>query len=150
MAMGMTACNRNEEPEVFERMKYIREIEPKSKYVDWKAMTPDERKQYPRKGCAINSPAEFPEDAVFGLDDIRSADIDFSKETLLLNYILVPGYVQGHNVIWGYNHPTETYEFYTWFNLTDSERDDLFTYYRSAIVVDKLSPDTPVQFTASY
>lgn len=145
-----SSCHHDEEPDAYVRLKVIAEIEPKSKILNWVEMTPEERREYPRAGYVINSIDDFPADAVFGIDDIKSAGIDFSTETLLLDYILVPGYVQGHRFIWMRNNIEGKYEFRANFDITDSQPFDFFTYYRAAIVVSKLAPGEEVLFTMSY
>ena len=137
----LTSCGGKDDDQLclYTRYDIVSEFEPKSKTLYWGDMTPEERRLYPRDGFVVNSRADFPRDIVFGLEDIKSADIDFSQYTLLIQYVLVPGYVQSHNMLWQKNNADNKFEFVTWFKTSDlQESSDAFTYYRAAILVKKI------------
>lgn len=136
---------------MYQGLEIVTEVEPKSINLDWANMTHEQRAEYPRRGYVVNSLSELCEDNVFGLDGIKALNIDFSRYTLLVNYILLPGEVLSHEVLWYRNNIEGTYDFRSCFGLTpfpeEEHLDDfMFTYYRSAIVVDKLPEDAKVVF----
>lgn len=86
------------------------------------------------------------------MDDLKLLNIDFSNQTLLVQYWLIPGYIKGHRFGWYFSNAEDVYYFRAHFTLIRHEDDesDLFTYYRSAVLVDKIMPDKKVNFTVSY
>ena len=151
----LTACNRHSEEGLYTPLSIVSEIEPQSKLLYWIKMTPEERQKYPRRGFVINSVSEFPDEPNINMTDLKLMDIDFNRYTLLVHYTLIPGYVQGHQLYWFYDNHEDRYEFQSNFKIVYPDEDvdaenELFTYYRSAIIVNKIMSDKDVSFTFSY
>lgn len=148
----LCSCNNNDEGGLETPLKILAELEPQSTQIDWVNMTPEERHQYPQVGFVINSIDEFPNEPNVNLDDLKLLNIDFSNQTLLVQYWLIPGYIKGHRFGWYFSNAEDEYYFRANFTLIRHEDDefDLFTYYRSAILVNKIKPDKKVNFTVSY
>lgn len=147
----LASCGKDDEPQLYTRYEIVQELEPKSKTLNWGEMSQDERRLYPRDGYVVNSRNAFPRDVVFGMEDIKSADIDFTKYTLLMQYVLVPGYVQSHRLFWQRNNTEKKYEFVAQFSTSAFEESlDAFTYYRAAVLVKKIPENSDVSFLLTY
>ena len=151
----LTACNNHSEDRIYQSLKIVKEFEPQSEVIDWGNMTYEERQKYPRKGLVINSKDDFPDESNINVADLKLIDIDFAKYSLLVQYSLIPGYIKGHRLDWCYDNSEEEYVFKAYFNLIhpDEEvnpKDDLFTYYRAAILVNKIPNKKVVTFSSSY
>lgn len=152
LVLLLTACGSGNGEGLYTRLDIDRELEPQSSVIDWANMTPEERRQYGRKGFVIDSPADFPDGKEFNMADLKHLDIDFKRYTLLVNYTLIPGYIKGHRFSWVYDNSENRYEFMSSFTIirTDDPDSDLFTYYRSAVLVNKIRPGKEVVFSTSY
>lgn len=145
----LAACSRHSD--LYQELKIVREIEPQSTVIDWGNMTSEERRQYPRQGFVINSEADFPDLPNINMEDLKMIDIDFKKNTLLVNYILVLGYIEGHQLRWYYDNSENKYVFQSNFKVVDRDNiSELFTYYRAAIIVNKVKYDKEVSFSYRY
>ena len=148
----LCSCNKNDEGGLEYPLKILSELEPQSKHIDWGSMTLEERREYPEVSFVINSLDEFPNEPNVDLEDLKLLDIDFSNQTLLVSYWLIPGYIKGHRFGWYFNNAEDEYYFRARFSLIRHEDNeyDLFTYYRSAVLVNKVRPNKTVNFTYSY
>ena len=150
----LISCNRHDDEGIYVYKEIVTEFEPRSQVLDWGNLTPEERRKYPRKGFVINSEAEFPKVLNINMTDLKLMNIDFTRYTLLVHYFLIPGYVKSHRLLWFYDNADDTYafqsDFVTVYPDADSDEDDWFTYYRSAILVNKISSDSEVSFRYSY
>lgn len=151
----LTGCNNHSEEDIFTPLRIVTELEPQSSVIDWGNMTSEERRKYPRKGFVINSVDDFPNEPNINMDDLKLMGIDFSQYTLIVNYFLVPGYIKSHHYFWYYDNVDNQFIFQSDFNIVDPDNDpsqkfDLFTYYRAAIIVAKIPSDKKVTFTSSY
>lgn len=148
------SCNRHHDSaEPYEPLPIIMEHEPVSTILKWGEMTPEERHRYPSEGFMINSSEGFPDDERFFLEDLKASNIDFTTQTLLVSFRILPGYVYGHKLYWMLDNTESAFEFLTHVQLTELPEDDRiedFTYYRSAITVSKIPDDTEVSFAWSY
>lgn len=151
----LAACNNHSEEDIYTRLPIVSELESQSTVLDWGKMTTEQRRKYPRKGFVINSVDDFPTEQNINLNDLKLLDVDFNKYTLLVNYTLIPGYIKGHNLLWYYDNAMDEYVFQSNFMIikpgdNSDANDDLFTYYRSAIIVDKIKSDKKVSFYFTY
>ncbi|WP_290379043.1 hypothetical protein [Duncaniella muris] len=149
------SCNKESEPPLYLVIPIVNELEPQSKIINWGEMTAEEKRQYPLRGFVINSYEDFPNEENLEMKDLQLLDIDFSKYTLLVQYKRIPGIIKSHHYCWMFDNGMERYEFQASFNIVrfDADNDpneDLFTYYRAAIIVNKIMPDKEVVFTTSY
>ena len=148
----LCSCNNKTEPPLYLKIPIVTELEPQSKIFNWGELTSEEKRQYPLRGFVINSSEDFPNEENLAMKDLQLLDIDFSKYTLLVQYKRIPGIIKSHRYCWMYDNSMDKYEFQASFNIVrfDDDNDDLFTYYRSAIIVNKIKPDKEVAFTMSY
>ncbi|MDE7096087.1 MAG: hypothetical protein K2O47_01175 [Muribaculaceae bacterium] len=151
----LISCDRHDDEGIYVHKEIVKEFEPRSQVFDWGSLTPEERRQYPRKGFVINSEAEYPNEPNINMTDLKLMDIDFTRYTLLVHYFIIPGYVKSHRLFWYYDNADQIYAFQSDFDTvypdanSDAE-DDWFTYYRAAILVNKISSDSKVSFRYSY
>lgn len=151
----LVACNHNNEESLYKKLKIVKELEPQSTVIDWGNLSHEDRQKYPRKGFVINSNDDFPDEPYINLTDLKLMDIDFVKYSLLVQYTLVPGYIKSHRLDWYYDNDQEEYVFKSYFNMIRPDEDinpeyDYFTYFRSAILVNKLHSDSDVIFSTTY
>lgn len=148
----LCSCNNNNEGDLETPLKISSELEPQSTQIDWVNMSVEERHRYPQVGFVINSVDDFPNEPNVNMDDLKLLNIDFSNQTLLVQYWLIPGYIKGHRFGWYFSNAEDVYYFRAHFTLIRHEDDesDPFTYYRSAVLVNKIMPDKKVNFTFSY
>lgn len=150
---ALSACNNHSEEDLYTILKIDSELEPHSLTLDWGALTPEERHQYPRDGFLINSADDFPTDSRYDVADLKLMNIDYAKYSLLVNFCLIPGLIQGHNLYWYYDNSEKRFFFQANFNIIDNEdpgqNPDTFTYYRAAILVKKIPSDSKVEYTYS-
>lgn len=151
----LCSCNNESEPPLYLEIPIVSELEPQSEIINWGEMTSEEKRQYPLRGFVINSSEDFPNEENLEMKDLQLLDIDFSKYTLLVQYKRIPGIIKSHHYYWMYDNGEDRYEFQASFNIVrfDADNDpnkDLFTYYRAAIIVNKIKPDKEVAFTTSY
>lgn len=151
----LSSCGSSNGDDLYTRFNIVKEIEPQSAVIDWGNMTSEQRQKYPRKGFAINSAEDFPDEPNINMTDLKLLDVDFSKYTLLVNYALIPGYIKSHRLYWYYDNTEGTYVFQSNFSIIYPKEDDdaeyeMFTYYRSAALVDKIKPNKKVAFATSY
>lgn len=148
----LASCNRHNDEKPYTYLEIIQELEPQSSVIDWGNMTSEERHQYTRKGFVINSVNEFPDDANVNLTDLKLGNIDFTHYTLLVEYALIPGYIQTHRLSWFYDNMEEEYVFQSSFRILNQEEDSdgMCTYYRAAILVNKIPSNSEVSFRYSY
>ena len=115
----------------------------------------DELKDMPNLKLVINSDDEFPVENLLGLDELKESDIDFQKYTLLLVYYKMPGEVDVCTYGVAKDFENDKIIFSVNYHMIPDlkeipERDDIFTYCRSAILVTKIPEDTEVKFRLSY
>ncbi len=152
--VSVAASCRHDEP----KDRYLdvqKQFEPESVVIPWGYMTPEERRKYPREQFVVRFAAEMPEQDVFGPVDIDASAIDFNKSTLLLVYNLIPGYIRKVRYGWRYETAEDIYAFYAVYDISDYDEngeydDNMFTYYRTAVLVDKIPADAKVGFSLSY
>lgn len=95
----------------------------------------------------VNSVDEIPLDHFFPVDEFNASSIDFSKESLILVYQLIPGDILDYKYSWHYNKWNEHYLFNSTFwvaknsEYLDDEIENL-TYVRSAISVSHIPGDS--------
>lgn len=146
----LASCNHHNEPE-YTAFSIVAELEPKYEVLPWDQLPKEERDKYIRGNYVINSQDEFPTEPLMWLDDLKAANIDFDKYTLLLSYNLLYGIVNGHYYIWRKYMPEDTFQLVISFKLDrwTEETDDDFTYYRTALLVNKFPSSVPVEFWLS-
>lgn len=149
------SCNNHDERGLYTPLGIVAELEPRSEIIPFADMTPEERREYPRTNYVVNAPEDLPDDKVFGMQDIIAANVDFSRYTLLINYNIIPGYIFGHRYYWQYDNTFEQYELGCLFKASEldwDEESDLpedWTYYRGAVIVNKISSNATVAFSYS-
>lgn len=160
----LSSCNHNE-PQDIQVFPIISDLDMESKVIDWAALTPEERQQYPSLNCVVNSENEFPQENLMGLEKIKSMNIDFEKYTLLLSYNKIAGIVEGHKYTWTKNLREGVFELWMDFKVNqvntdfdgynglDDEVDEsqpqevfILTYYCTAILVKKIPANSEVIF----
>lgn len=154
LAAVLSGCHHND-TDMYKVYPIQEELETQQKVLDWASMTSDERKQYPSQSFVINSYDEFPEEDLMDLDVIKSYDIDFTRNTLLLCYNKIPGIVRGHRYIWRKNLQEGVFELFlnfsvkSWSDDESSDEDDLLTYICTAVLVNKIPEGSEVIFWKS-
>ena len=148
------SCNHKNE-QLYQKLPIVKEYEPEYYIFDRDEISKEELNEMPNLKLVINNEDEFPQDNLMGLDEIKESKIDFQKYTLLLVYYKLPGVILDckcdcikdfeNNIIFysiNFHLDQDT--------LKNPEISNLFTYYRSAILVSKLQEDTEVEFRLSY
>ena len=152
LASLLMGCNKTDREPQYSSLKIVKEFEPLSTIIDWGGMTSEERHQYPHGGFVINSSEDFPENTYADMADLKKMNIDFDRYTLLVQFSLIPGYIQKHLLLYYYDNVDSAYVFQSTFKMIgegEPLEDDMFTYYRSAILVDKLPSTAKVLFSTT-
>lgn len=150
MAGLVLSCNRNDVQPLPESLPIEYEFEPVDVIFNTLDINSEELKGMPDKSYIVYSDSDFPEEDLMGLQQIKESDIDFNEYTLLLNYQKVQGIIIGHSYSWSRIPTTLHYNFnMNFFIEPDSDEEfekNIFTYYRSAVLVKKISMNSDVEF----
>ena len=150
----LTSCNHKSE-KLYQSLPVVQEFEPVEYVFDWYETSKEEFQNMPEVMFIINSDDEFPEKNLMGLEELKESDIDFRKYTLLLGYFRLYGIVLGHRYSFAKDLEKDIFIFSMRFKMDrdlwgNPETENLFTYYRNAILVSKIPEDAEVEFIWSY
>lgn len=163
-ALILCSCHHAEGSDMYQIFPIQAELETDSQEINWAELTSEERKEYKTLSCVIDSPEDFPNENLMGLEKIKSMHIDFDKYTLLLCYNKIPGIVESHKYVWSKNLQEGVFELWMDFQITEPEnygpvwnRDQLdedssseevffITYYCTALLVNKIPANSKVIF----
>lgn len=145
VALLLTACHKDEPDAVLEYpiMTELQTMSQKVLWLDKEAV--DHSKYLNTQHFIVNDPSQLPDDKIFGTDDFRHFDIDFSTRSLLISYMVIPGVYYGHKYTWMYDNTQKQYQLYTtYYTYPEGEEDtksEVFSYIRTAVLVKKISED---------
>lgn len=151
----LTACKDNDNKEMYQYFQIKEEFEGKYEILNWPSLTIEEKHKYPKVQYVINSYNDFPTEYLPWMNELKENKIDFDRYTLLVAYDLIPGIVKGHNYYWRKDLESGVFQFILGFkNLYDQPEEDEegihnlenWTYYRTAVLVDKLPANAEVEF----
>lgn len=153
LSLGLTSCNHKSET-LYHSLPIEKEYEPMEFVFDRNEISKEELNEMPNLKLVINSQEDFPDENLMGLKDIKESDIDFQKYTLLLVYSKVPGVVGGYTYSYAKDFENDTIIFSITYRLDQdlrdkTEKENLFTYCRNAILVSKIPENTEVEFRLS-
>lgn len=145
------SCNNNEEPVYPEYFPIEYEFETEYRAFNRAELTSEELAAMPDKSFVIYSEDDFPDEDLMGLQQIKDSDIDFNKYTLLLNYERIPGFIVAHLYSWSKDIKEDSYNFsMTFFSKHENDNEnpvkDIYTYCRTAVLVERIPFDSMVQF----
>lgn len=141
----LTSCHRDEPDAVLE-YPIITEYETLSQTVLWlDKEAVDHSKYLNTQHFIVNDLSQLPDDKIFGTDDFRNYDIDFSTRSVLISYMVIPGVYYGHRYTWMYDNTQKQYQLYTtYYTYREGEEDtksEVYSYIRTAVLVKKISND---------
>lgn len=143
-AVLLTSCNKDEGQPEYIPLKIVYQFE--AKIVPLNLSELEDFSSTPHKFYIVNSENDIPENPLIGSADLKAAGINFSQESLLINYTLLLGEINSYQYKWLYDNWFEQYEFCIIYEkIPDSEYIDgeieRVSYIRNAIVVDKIPED---------
>lgn len=152
LALSLTACNNNDEPDAFEAYPIVQSFIPQTLYIKrFYDLDKAERARYSNGSFVVNSLDELPENEFFSNSIFEKSNIDFANTTLLINQWLLPVEISGYGYRWGYSNIDKQTQFISGFNRLSTEDPlDGATYVRTAILVRKLPADLDVHFINIY
>lgn len=147
----LCSCQKSGDEGVSVPIHVTQSIDAKSEVIDTDDLSSEQIKEYPVKGVFLNSIDDFYYYPELDIADLKTKGIDFVNNTLVVNFILVPGEVKSRNCTWALNSSERCYDFNTTIDYApwpDGSK-TRFTYYRVAIVVKKISAETSVHYWQS-
>lgn len=145
------SCNNN--PESVEKWEYVpivEVLEPECEIFPNQNGIPVLGDKLPSPSYVINSTDDFPNGDVFGMDKLKSADIDFDNYTLLVVYALYPDKLVDAKPNLNKLISEDKYRLITGFVIDSADNVDTWSLYMSAVVVDKIPPGAEVEFWNSF
>lgn len=151
--MILISCNHKSE-KLYQSLPIAKEFEGEYFIFDRGEISKEELHEMPNLTLVINSQDEFPQENLMGLKEIKESDIDFRKYTLLLAYFKFPGLILGCRYLYYKDLANDIINFQMKFRLDldqnqNPEAENLFTYYRCAILVSKIPDDEEVAFSVT-
>ena len=150
MVLAFSSCNNHER--LYKNLSIDKEFEPEYLVYDIDEISDEEKAKLKNCTFVINGEDEFPQEELMGLEKLKESNIDFKKYTLLLCYYRLPGIVAGHVFLLTKDLKNDSFIFTMAFRLDreNEEYDNLFTYYRTAVLVSKIPSGTDIEFRISH
>lgn len=146
----LVSCNHDNEPAT-QTFPILVEYEPVYIVFNKAELTPEELAQMPTLSLVIDSEEDFPKESLPGLRQLKESNIDFDKNTLLLNYEKLAGLIKSHQYGWLKDLRENKFIFRMYFinqqeESSTGEENNIFTYYRTAVLVKKIPENSNVEF----
>ena len=147
----LISCNNNEEVEYPQYYPIEYEFEPEYVVFNRQDLTKEEFQAMRELSLVIYSEEDFPDEDLMGLQQLKDSNIDFNRYTLLLNYEKLQGIVVAHRYLWSKDIKENQFNFNMTFFYDENREmenpdDVMYTYYRTAVLVNKIPKDSKVEF----
>ena len=154
LSLLLLSCNHKTE-QLYQTLSVKYEFEPVEYIFDWEETSKEEFQEMANLSLIINSEDDFPEENLLGLQQLKDSKINFKKYTLLIGYYRLPGIVLGHKYSFVKDLEKDIFIFSMSFRLDhelmgNPETENIFTYYRSAVLVSKIPENKEIKFSWTY
>ena len=144
LLLFLCSCNNNDEPETEIPLPIVKEYLPSTMQINESEFDENYLK-LANNGLVVTQLSELPDDP-FGFNEAFMS-IDFSKYTLLLQYVIHDWKIDTYKNIWSWNNYNENYGWVAAFQTATEPGPNPEKYYftRCAILVNKLPENANVK-----